>query len=224
VDRPEEESSFAATPASFAVSTMAPLTAQSGDHAKLTRHPASRRTYLQRVDHPSEDAVRQALTKAGYPVVATWLAFHASFAGFVEPLGAGEVAVYGLLHAHGRWLQGVEAEADSEGWIVMCADVHPSYDYWLTEEGELLGVGGGGPFQSFSVKVERDAIVWAQTRAGWRLWQEPYAWQGAALDAERDKLSPYRVREASDGHSVTYLAPNRLVVMRSTQVLLAMAP
>ena len=48
--------------------------------------------------------------------------------------------------------------------------MHPSYDYWLTSSGEFTGVGGGGPCESFDVKVEQSALLWSATRdENWKL-------------------------------------------------------
>jgi len=44
------------------------------------------------------------------------------------------------------------------------ADVHPSFDYLLTPEGEFIGPPF--PSESFDIKVERNALLWEFSCAG----------------------------------------------------------
>lgn len=135
---------------------------------------ARAQTYLGRL-HRSEplssDAVAEALRAAGVPRFASWLDFHDRFGGFHEVIGK-DTAIWGIVHAHPTWLSPgePEAERDESGWRVMCADIHPSYDYWLTERGEFVGTVENDICENFDVKVERNALLWSVSEAMGRKW------------------------------------------------------
>lgn len=116
--------------------------------ATLSRRPA-----------PSVDEVLAAFLTQGIEPLEVWLDFHDRYAGYVEPIGA-ELAVWGLLHDRGVWAPNgrIDYEPDTGDGdsFVTCADVHPSYDYRLDQNGVLLA----GPAASFDVHVERQALRW----------------------------------------------------------------
>src|SRR5262245_54144201 len=117
------------------------------------------------------ERVASALKNARCPAFDPWLDFHSRFAGYEETIGV-ELAVWGIVHADPHWLVSEEACAEihgEEGWHVVCADVHPSYDYWLDCNGQFVSIGGGGTYESFDKKVERAAMFWAAT-LGDRAW------------------------------------------------------
>jgi len=115
------------------------------------------RTLARRPAIPASE-VERILKGAGSPCFDPWLAFHESYAGYVEPLGR-DTAVWGLVHEQGHWIApggaSVEKEPHDKAWYIVCADVHPSYSYKLDHLGEFLGE----PAVSFDVKVERNALV-----------------------------------------------------------------
>jgi len=94
----------------------------------------------------------------GFPVFDPWLDFHDRYAGYEEIIGR-DGAIWGLVHEAPQWLPSREADIDHElweEWYVTCADVHPSYNYRLTDKGEFLG----SPARSFDTHIERLALGW----------------------------------------------------------------
>lgn len=124
----------------------------------LTKRAQDYLLTLERRPAPPTREVEQTLKGNGSPCFEPWLAFHESYAGYVEPLGR-DTAVWGLVHEQGRWVDAGRASVDKEPheelWYVVCADVHPSYSYKLDHLGEFLGQ----PAVSFDVKVERNALT-----------------------------------------------------------------
>ena len=111
--------------------------------------------------------VADALARSGCPRLDRWLDFHSRFAGYEELIGR-DLAVWGIVHAEPTWLDPDEATVELRDgeWRVICADVHPSYDYWLDSRGHFVGLGNGGPYEAFDVKVERDAVMWEASAHG----------------------------------------------------------
>jgi hypothetical protein len=113
---------------------------------------------LERVPAVTASKVEEVLRSAGQPCFDPWLEFQDQFGGYVERIGA-DVAVWGVVHARARWLgpfeADVELEKDGRTYYVACADVHPSYNYRLDNNGEFLGF----PAEHFSVHVERVAAI-----------------------------------------------------------------
>lgn len=129
---------------------------------------------LERRHSPSPDRLASKLRELGVESPEPWLEFESQFGGYVEPIGL-DVAIWGLLQDDTEWLPSAGIELDLEEGLVACADVHPSYDYWLDRSGEFLGLGGGGPCDSFAVKVEQTAVLWvfSQNPGDVRLTGEP---------------------------------------------------
>ena len=66
-----------------------------------------------------------------------WRDFHLRFAGYEEEIGE-DKAVWGLAHAEPLWGEPweVDLEPDGSDLLIVCADVHPSYNYvlnWYTD-------------------------------------------------------------------------------------------
>ena len=107
------------------------------------------------------EKVAEALQRANCPIFESWLEFHAQFAGYKEVIGR-EIAYWGIVHANPGWpwvANEAYVRTRRGEWLVNCADVHPSYDYTLDPSGQFLSVGGGGYYESFAMKVERDAVA-----------------------------------------------------------------
>src|SRR5690242_5329307 len=87
--------------------------------------------------------VAAAIRSLGIPAEEWILSVHARFAGYVEPLGLQDEAVYGIFHERSRWLgrEGIGGDYDPGDWLVSCADAHPSYDFNLYCDGSFLGCG-----------------------------------------------------------------------------------
>lgn len=164
---------------------------------------------LERRRAPSVQKAREALLRAGAEPFDAWLSFHDRYAGYVEPIGQ-ELAVWGLLHESPAWAKkdGVEVEhvPAEHLWLVTCADVHPSYEYRLDQNGGLLE----GPARDFDVHVERVALrSWFCTSG-----QAP----ALAFNVKKPKLVE-RIRsetelvpEASDADFEYYLSTTTLAI------------
>jgi hypothetical protein len=139
------------------------------------------------------------------------LSFQDHFAGYVEQLGK-ETAVWGLIHAHPRWLAPWEASAEhyATGWRILCADCHPSFDYALSSDGEFSSSGGGGRCATFEVKIERSAILWeaARDRGSWRL----YVGRARGEHTSRERFRGDLVAEASDRYAACWRTEDAVVV------------
>lgn len=128
---------------------------------------------LKRYPAVSVKQVVEALKRAECPVFESWLEFHEQFGGYKEVIGR-DVAYWGIVHTNPGWpweANEVYVQTRRNEWFVNCADVHPSYDYRLDSSGQFLSVGGGGYYESFVKKVERDAMARAAA-AGGRRWRE----------------------------------------------------
>jgi hypothetical protein len=103
--------------------------------------------------------VRRALEAAGVPASDPLLEFHDRFAGYVEP-GPDE-QVWGLVHRAPRWLGELEVSASAEDGrhYVICADVHPSYDMQLDQEGVHYTTCTVPRATSFAMMIEQHAFL-----------------------------------------------------------------
>lgn len=106
--------------------------------------------------------VEQGLIDEGIPVFDTWLEFHENYAGYRERIG-GDGCRWGLLHEKLIYCPNaideviVDAQLDpSDGlWYIYCADVHPSYNYMLDQNGHFQE----GPCSSFNMYIEQQATL-----------------------------------------------------------------
>jgi hypothetical protein len=160
--------------------------------------------------------VEQSLFEQGAPCFDSWLFFQERYAGFMEPLGSGDFAVWGIVHEAPRWLDPLRAQIDREVhqpvWYVTCADVHPSYVYRLDQAGAFFTP----PAASFDVKVEQNALIWAFFQSG----RAQRAQQKELRDPEfltslrqelASKQSLQLVVEASDDNTRFYASTTQLV-------------
>lgn len=162
--------------------------------------------------------VERMLIDQGYPAYPAWLEFHDQFAGYWEPIGGGNVAIWGIVLDKVSGLYGepnkLYVTTDDAGApvFISCADVHPSFDYNLTPAGKF--VGPPFPSASFSIKVERNALMWAFTNAGPA--QRHYKIDGTPITKLRDELleelRPFHVPEASDKFANYYCSPDKLLL------------
>lgn len=162
-------------------------------------------------------SVAQLLAAENVPAHPAWLSFHERFAGYVEDIGSGDLAVWGLAFGTAKEFGGDALTVSvnrHKGTVVSisCAAVHPSWDYQLTPEGKYIGP----PFssESFTVKVERNALMWEFVKAG--PVQRLYEINGVSLKDLRkplvEELAAYRVPEASDRIANYYAGPTRLLL------------
>jgi hypothetical protein len=162
--------------------------------------------------------VAQIIEAAGVTPPATWLDFHDEFAGYCESLGGGEMAVWGLAFARERTLGGeprtvlVTRDRNKAPEFIACADVHPSFDYLMGVDGHFIG--SSFPAARFSVKVERNALMWEFGRAG--PVQRMYDLDGVSVLELREQLvgelSAFLVPEASDSYARYYASPDKVLL------------
>lgn len=121
------------------------------DKAKKYLSTLERRPFV-----PTED-VEKIILDSGYPCFPKWLDFHEKYAGYVELLGK-DKAVWGLAHQSPTWLGSLAVEVSYDkkenSYDIVCADVHPSYNYVICESGEFMGFRS----ESFDIYVERKAV------------------------------------------------------------------
>jgi hypothetical protein len=158
-----------------------------------------------------------ALALKGCPTFSAWLDFQDAFGGYVEVIGE-DVALWGVMHDAPQWLTPNRVEVEREGqssWRIACADVHPSYDYWLDKDGQFLSLGGGGRYRSFGVKVERDAVFWESSSRG-RTWELDFTLFESVGNIERllNGLNCEKIQEASDEYSTLYKSHDVIFVAR----------
>jgi hypothetical protein len=173
---------------------------------------------LRRDDPVPVEQVVKLLAEQGIDPIPAWIEFHERYAGYWEDIGSDDFAVWGLAH---KQVQGVastpnsvyvDKTTDGRPVTIMCADVHPSWDYLLTPKGEFIGP----PFrcETFDVKVERNALMWEFTHAGpvERIWDI----DGVRVEDCRDKLvaevEGFLVPEASDKFARYYYSPDKLML------------
>jgi hypothetical protein len=174
---------------------------------------------LKRGEQVPIERVAEALEISGCPTFAKWIDFHSRFAGYEEEIGR-DTAIWGILHSAPTWIQAGAAEVERDGdlWRVTCADVHPSYGYWLDSDGRFGGSGSGGPFQTFDVKVERNAVFWEAIKGG-RSWVMDFN-LGKVLGADVESWRRWipgieLVPEASDMFSRCWKSSDLIAVQRN---------
>jgi hypothetical protein len=155
--------------------------------------------------------VAESLQRNNCPFFDVWKEFHLRFAGYEEEIGA-EKAVWGLAHADPLWGEPweVDVEPDGPDLLIVCADVHPSYNYVLDQHGEFPAFGGGGPCESFEIKIERDSAFW-QAELENRSWTiEPKLEKIA--DAICERFAAIIVPEASDKYATLWSSHEAFVL------------
>src|SRR5690554_4111493 len=112
---------------------------------------------LDRVNFVPTEEIERILLENGHPCIRGWLDFHEKFAGYVEFIGQ-DRAVWGLAHESPSWMDplSVEVEYDKKEGVfdIACADVHPSYNYLLSDSGVFWSF----PSECFEIYVERKAV------------------------------------------------------------------
>jgi hypothetical protein len=172
-------------------------------------------TKLRRLPAVPVSDVVAALERAGAPAYPAWLDFHERYAGYVESLGR-ESAIWGLVHRDSHWIAPGEVDVmrddaeDGDGQLmVMCAEAHGSFYYRLYEDGHFSSYGGGGPCESFDVKVEQNAIF-SETRSDGRNWEwelELMRVPPGGMGPIAEALGARRVDEASDKFFSVWVGP-----------------
>jgi hypothetical protein len=125
------------------------------------------------------------------------------------------VARWGLVHHQPEWLAPGEVSIERRGeqWRIVCADVHPSYDFWLHSNGEFSSLGGGGHYENFDVRFERGAVFWEGTTQG-RSWRMDWDVLKAVGSVEelRQLARAEMVPEASDKYSTCWRSDELIIV------------
>jgi hypothetical protein len=161
--------------------------------------------------------VEQIIIAQGYPAHPAWLAFHEQFAGYHENIGSGNTAIWGLAFPTPRKSGGDAYKVYVNlhlgvPFFIACADVHPSFDYNLMPDGEFIGPPF--PSENFSIKVERNTLLWEFSSAG--PVQRVYDVDGVSLFDLRqqllDELRGYLVPEASDKFANYYASPTKVLL------------
>lgn len=111
-------------------------------------------------------AVEGLIVAAGGTPHAMWLAFHDAYAGYIEEIGPGEIAVWGLARPALAslplmWFTPGKVDIVAPGYgfpeAIRCADVHPVHAYELGADGAFRGIGG--PTDTFEMKIERHGLM-----------------------------------------------------------------
>ena len=175
---------------------------------------------LSREPRPMPTAqVERAIAAAGGTAHAAWLDFHEAYAGYIEEIGPGEIAIWGLARSANAtpppiWVlpEAVFIVPPEHGLpeAIRCADVHPVHGYELGVDGVFDGIGG--PAETFEMKLERHGVMKAFYDRGkvsqTLLTRDAEAPQHQQLLAD---MAPALVPEASDRGTKLYLEPKRLL-------------
>lgn len=111
-------------------------------------------------------AVERLIVAAGGTPHAIWLAFQDAYAGYIEVIGAGDIAIWGLARPASAsppptWFtpDRVDIVAPEYGFpeAIRCADVHPVHGYEFGADGAFRGIGG--PTDTFEMKLERHGLM-----------------------------------------------------------------
>lgn len=167
-------------------------------------------TWERRPAVPTEE-VAAAITAAGCPAFAPWLAFHERYAGYVEMFYQ-DGFVLGLVHRNPYWWTPNKpcCERDGTEWSIWCADGHPTYTYELDQDGVFAAHGG---HRSFDLYVERVAAVREFAPRGGARDLERLEFRGAAFrEVFTERIKPSLVAELSDQFWRYYLTDAYLVI------------
>lgn len=180
-------------------------------------------------------ALERLLVNAGKFPHPAWLEFQDRYAGYIEEVGPGDIAVWGLARSADSsppltWLApntvGIQAPVAHMPESAVCADAHPVHGYELGSDGSFYGIGG--PAVSFEIKIERHGVMMEFLARGKAkrtlITRDSSAPQHQQLLAE---MEPSLVPEASDRAIKLYLEPKRLLRFHPFQkqlVLLELDP
>ena len=159
---------------------------------------------------PTEE-VEAAISAAGCPAFAPWLAFHERYAGYLEQYYQ-DWFVWGLVHRETYWWTPNQACCEQDGpvWSIWCAEGHPTYSYQLDQDGVFAA---HGEHRSFDLYVERLAafreFVPSKKVARDLPREEFHGSEFGAMFA--DRIRPFRVDELSDQFWHYYINDTHLV-------------
>jgi hypothetical protein len=166
---------------------------------------------------PTARVERLILDIGGTPH-ALWLDFHDRYGGYVEEVGPGEVAVWGLARAKDAAPPNVFSQPDhvfirgGDGECteaIACAEANPVHQYELYADGWFNGPGGSCP--SFDMNVERHGLMhelFARGKIRERVLRDPNATESQQLLHE---VAQWLVSEASTKDTQFFFTPDRLV-------------
>ncbi len=110
--------------------------------------------------------VDRLIREAGSTPHPEWLAFHDNYAGYIEQVGPGDIAIWGLARPADASPAPIWFAPDSDSIVpaqyhfpeaVLCADAHPVHGYELGADGAFRGIGG--PAATFEMKLERHGLM-----------------------------------------------------------------
>jgi hypothetical protein len=110
--------------------------------------------------------VERLIVAAGTKPHDAWLNFHDKYAGYIEEVGPGDIAIWGLARAATATPEPIWIKPDSVYTrpadrrfpeAIFCADSHPVHGYELGANGAFYGVGG--PAETFEMKIERHGVM-----------------------------------------------------------------
>src|SRR5262249_52606230 len=125
----------------------------------LTKRAQSWLATLKREEPLPTAEVERLIRAAGWPPPQAWLDFHDKYAGYVEEVGPGDLAIWGLARPMNpgtplRWrdLGNVIIVPPHYRFpeAILCADASPHHGYELGSDGAFRGIGG--PALTFEMK------------------------------------------------------------------------
>jgi hypothetical protein len=132
----------------------------------LTKRAAAWLATLSRETPMPTTDVERLILVAGSTPHAAWLDFHDKYAGYIEEVGPGEIAIWGLARSASASPPPTWFAPDSVSIVppeygfpeaIRCADVHPVRGYELGADGAFRGTGG--PAETFEMKIERHGVM-----------------------------------------------------------------
>ena len=164
--------------------------------------------------------VEELLIEGGHTPHPIWLDFHDTYAGYIQPVGGGDAAIWGLVRDHEPkyWFEPgaipyVSKTPRKPGETVPCADVHPVHDYLLDSDGRFHWLGGA--CRTFEIMLERQGLVHGLYQQGrvertvLKYWKKPAS---EDLEAVAESMKDAQVDEASDEGSRYYAKDSRILV------------
>jgi len=110
--------------------------------------------------------VEKILLDGGHTPHQVWLDFHENYGGYIEEVGPGDIAIWGLARGANPatpllWFKAeqvyIEPARKRFSEAILCADAHPTHGYELGSDGRFFGIGG--PAESFVMKLERHGVL-----------------------------------------------------------------
>ena len=163
--------------------------------------------------------VERLILDAGSTPHALWLAFHDAYAGYIEEVGPGDIAMWGLARGATEQPAPYWNRPDAVDIIpakrqfpeaIRCADANPVHEYELGADGWFSGIGG--PCESFDMKIERHGIK-QEFHARGQVKRTLLTHDSDRADHQKllADMAAALVPEASGSHAKFFLEPRRLL-------------